>query len=509
MLGKSLWKMYCRADSEDDPRDQARKPSKESVLEEFLQAVELAPKPRDSKSENVLEPHYKLVSVVHKMVLRSDLSPQSGADLLQQQQFGIQKGATVNVATHEEWEPFVLESLRHLRNADKQHWHHRMVARVINILYTIQHPDYQRAAEAQQEFRESIFTKTMQVQVWKPEFERPGRHFVYMERYVKLMASLMLLLNDKASMEQLTRRVKKKASDFFRFEDVWKACCAAYLTLIRNSASIPPNMDEVFKGVSHDDFELFSERLNAWIVSPAMDHPVLDALREAVELKKLNASLMKLLPIDDLISDIWATLYLQVTKNIQAPDSTLQLAQIDGEPHERADDPMSMSAVVDPGTTATLPIVPAPVEPPRPRKSGIRRKEVLRRAEQAVNRMVEASGKVNSASRTKLAEPASILPSNGPSNSRNAATPRVELPSQPHEEAKEESPEPTSVHDSADDESALSDLGRSPSLAPSSAHSDDLNEAETALLYPGLAKEESPGAERCDSQETIDETPVD
>lgn len=48
----------------------------EDVTAEIIKAIELLPTKKDPKrapTEPVLEPHYKLVSVVHKMVMSEDL----------------------------------------------------------------------------------------------------------------------------------------------------------------------------------------------------------------------------------------------------------------------------------------------------------------------------------------------------------------------------------------------------------------------------------------------------
>lgn len=501
MIGKCRWKMYSKI-GDDSGRDPASKPSIESVLTAFVRAIQTVPKPRDSRQEPILEPHYKLVSIVHKLVIHGAMEPQVGANLLQEQPYAIRKGEHIDINDQEDWEPFVLESFRHLRNADKQHWHHRMIARVASILYDEGRPDYVQASAARHEFRESIFTKTMHIQVWKPDAERPGRHCVYMERYVRLMIKLLWIVNDKASMEALAKRVRKKANDFHRFTQVWNDCCTTYLRLIRRAAQIPPNMDEVFKLVPHEEFELFSERLQIWIADPNMSHPALDALRETVELKKLNQGQMKSTPIDDMINDAWAALYTQVAANLPGPSpSSLHQAQIDGgadsAPVSRPMGPMSLNNLVMnmDGTQIPVPVTFAGSSEPagaRPRKVGIGRREVLRRAELAINRVPEAPRPLApSKPRTSISEaPTSlVLGSNAPlisqEHQRSTSEARVEIPSasqngngnsedkkEPRAE-REDSSAPGSLHDSADDESDLSDPP-------------DMDDVEQAMIFPGL-----------------------
>ena len=63
MLGKCLWKMHNFG--------RAQRISHVEVLDAFRRAIELLPERRDNRhpeKDPTLEPHYKLVSVVHKLV---------------------------------------------------------------------------------------------------------------------------------------------------------------------------------------------------------------------------------------------------------------------------------------------------------------------------------------------------------------------------------------------------------------------------------------------------------
>lgn len=68
MLGKCLWKMH---NCGEEVRGRARKISHVEALDAFTRAIELLPERRDNRHPErqlTLEPHYKLVSVVHKLV---------------------------------------------------------------------------------------------------------------------------------------------------------------------------------------------------------------------------------------------------------------------------------------------------------------------------------------------------------------------------------------------------------------------------------------------------------
>ncbi|CAL3963505.1 unnamed protein product [Diplocarpon coronariae] len=526
MIGKCQWKMFCRACEEWDPKVKATKPAMESVLSSFSNAIKKAPKHNgNSRSEPVLEPHYKLVSVVHKLVLMQAMPAQDAADLLQKQPFAPLKGEAVVIDTPESWDSYILSNLRHLRTIDKQHWNHRMVARVAHILFDDTNPNFEHAVAARNELRESIFTKTMHIQVWKSDAERAGRHCVYMERYVLLMVKLLWLTNDKTSMEALVKRVRKKNHDFHKFDKVWNDCCTTYLRLIRRTANITASMDDVFKSSTHEEFDAFSNRLDEWSADPRMNHPALDALKEAGDLKKLNSGLLKATPIDDLINDAYATLFTQVAKLF--PDSTpgpLGTSQIDGAVSEsstvatmRATGPMHLNNLVMDMDSAQIP-VPATLaasEPVRPRKPGISRREVLRRAEQTLSKLPDMPRAVLGSNVRAQPDPLLVLSSNdGPVKGRRSggSTPRVRTPAVPEagrvetpaqmeerEEAEAEAAKQAqdnesvrgSVHDSADDESDLSDPP-------------DVDDVDGSSLFPGLMGAGADGSDAEDEEEEDD-----
>lgn len=508
MLGKCLWKMFCKSDTEYDVQVKANKPTIRDVIRPFVKVIKTVPKLDGKKQgEPILEPHYKLVSIIHKAVLFRTLEPQDGADILQRQSLAPYKGEAVDVNDYEQWEPYIMECLRHLRSFDKQHWHHRMVSRLASIIYDDAAPDFTAAQKAILVFRESIFTKTMHIQVWKPDAERPGRHCVYMERYVRLMTKLLFVVNDKANLETLVRRVRKRAVDFHRFSTVWTDCCTTYLRLIRRNAGVEPSTDEIFKGETHEEFEILSDRLAAWISDPANAHPALEALREASELKKINSNLMKVAPIDDLINDAWGVLYLQVGKTLPGfRPNVKRTAQLDGigegafvPPPPRIVGTMNLANLVMDmdGTQIPVPVTFAGSDARRG-KMGISRREVLRRAEGAVVRVAEVRAIASANARPRLPElPNSmILGSNdgvgvGEERYRSAsggvATPRPAngeggANGDGEEEQGDggEESERGSVHDSADDESDLSDL---PSM-------DGLDDHE--MVFPNLMRDAPP-----------------
>lgn len=496
MYAKCVWKMFQKPYTSLDHKDRQSRPMVDDVvlaLEKSVQVAAALPKPRSG--DYILEPHYRIVSVIHKLVVRGDVSIQEGATVLQRQPFAVRKGSPVEVNTTKEWELFVIESLQHLKEKDKSNWQHRIIMRHARILFdeNTEHPDPERAMAAFAVLQKSMFTKTMVMNVWKCDAERPGRHHVYTEQYIRFMVEILVVLKDRVNFEALLRRIRKKGADFYHFNDLWQTCCVTYLKLTRAHARIEAVLEDAYKNVSAEEFEIIAERITEWSTDPAAaENPAFGALKEAIELKKLNSGLMKVGAIDDLIMDCYTAIYMDVGKSLPGPPPEMLLQeraeakardeekQAGEAPTEKPNNPFSMllnPQSVDNSGTEAGPSAPTQEGAVRPRRFGVRKPDILRKAEQAVNRNMEGPAKPTGSK--------SLRGSVSSGRTRGSKTPVGEDgkdgDTRMLEEGEEESDgdsAPESIHDSADDESDLSDVPAS----------ELLDEEEAALMFPGLMR---------------------
>lgn len=512
MLAKCYWKMYQALPDKLDAKDRMSGISMEIVLDALKKSLNVAYNARKSRSSDpILEPHYKLVSVLHKLVMRGDITSADAADILSKQPFGI----TVNhddvfasFSEPEDWEEYIIRNLSKLRDKDRSNWHHRIIMRHARILFDEgslgQASDGVEPRAAYAILRESMFTKTMVMNVWKCDFERPGRHHVYTEQYVRFMTRLLVLMADRGDLEMLLRRLRKKGADFYHFTDLWQSCCVAYLGLLRQSYHVTEGTDDVFKSLSTEEFEIISERITEWAASEGAQIPVFNCMKDTIELKKLNANLTKAAPIDDLLNDCYSKIYLEVAKTlpglhprkvIEERNHAKEVAaklEATAAANAEAKQTTSLSSILNPPNgQESLPGTATPLDPerleaaPRPRRAGVRRPDVLRKAEQAVVRSMEApkttksrvgsmsSGK-NGSNTPNQAESDVGSDDEGPdAQVRREAGEDVDVDmkdADDHESGDEEDHEGDtkitdrdeteigSLHDSADDESDLSDV---------------------------------------------------
>lgn len=140
MLGKCEWKMWTANDNEQRynasmgalPPRSRNGPTWEDVVNTFISAIETLPNKKGRNGEPVVEPHYKLVSVVYKLFQRRAIDHVKASEILAHTPYSKNINGTENA---DDWERYALAVLKSLRSADKQAWHHRMIARAAHIIY--------------------------------------------------------------------------------------------------------------------------------------------------------------------------------------------------------------------------------------------------------------------------------------------------------------------------------------------------------------------------------------
>lgn len=243
----------------------------------------------------------------------------------------------------------------------------------------------------------------------------------------------------------------------------------------------------MFKNVDQEEFGARAQLIDAWTSSPKTKHPLQDVLRETAELKKLNASLMSLASIDDLLGDTYAAIWSEIGPILEQPIPTTpvpvptvpvtspppvadrrsvmsltNLMNIDGTSDSRP-----ASAPVPPPTVAAVPtppsLLPAFEMPTKPRARLISRREILKRALDTIISKVPAPQKTTTPPPKPLPRPTDpnvrVVINARPSAGTSALDVVRSGPflQDPENESGVVSAA-GSVHDDADDESELSEF---------------------------------------------------
>jgi hypothetical protein len=219
---------------------------------------------------------------------------------------------------------------------------------------------------------------------------------------------------------------------------------------LRRSGSIAEAQeDTVFKVINHEEFTKHANALEKWATVLSPENITLETLREAVEIKKINGGLMKPILVDDLVGDTYAKLYTDITPSLtESGDIPEKIAEVIASDAQQAD------------------------QPSRTRIKGVGRRELLRRAEAAGSSPVAATAQIL-ALRQTLEQSAMSPASTSGSVQVVISTPRKRINGIEDKEGEDVDVDDVgSIHDSADDESELSELDDSAEL---NDFKDDLN----------------------------------
>ncbi|KAJ5643647.1 Tetratricopeptide-like helical [Penicillium longicatenatum] len=466
-LGKCLWKMF---NCDDSLRTTSKRVEVEDVLDAFRDAIAALPQRRDSRADPIFEPHFKLLSVVHRLVLQEKLTLTEGIKALSATPWARKVESPENM---EGWKPYILEVIKKFKSADKSNWHHRMSSKAAHIIYD-DDKNATTAIAAKHEMSQ-IFTKTLTIQVWRPEFERPGRHFVYTTRYVYFFVSLLDQLDDRASLDQLLRRVRKKQGDFINHTKLWEDICLTYAKMIRRAAQINEGHEEsIFKPIGWEEFSTKTARLEGLAELSPESQPLLELIRDALELKKLNNNFMKVTMFEDLIADLYSRVY-----ELNIP---LLIEQVNEENKEKMKvDHLLMAgegaadASIPP---ASLPASDTPA--PRGRTKGIARRDIQKRADTIVTLKLAPR---TAASKAVTADNEQSTPVRRGSNSATTSGPAAT----PQGTGKHTALAGEGKTEHPGDETEMSDMDESKLESTSSLRK--------AMLFPNLPKGESGDAE--------------
>jgi hypothetical protein len=76
---------------------------------------------------------------------------------------------------------------------------------------------------------EKVYNKAYTITIWKPENERPGRHWVYMTKYASFVAKVFEETDDLEGLATLARRIRKKPAEYYEHTTLWEEICQLHI----------------------------------------------------------------------------------------------------------------------------------------------------------------------------------------------------------------------------------------------------------------------------------------
>ncbi|EPS41660.1 hypothetical protein H072_4431 [Dactylellina haptotyla CBS 200.50] len=298
--------------------------------------------PLRDRGEQVLEPYYKFVAAIYKYAKSGEIAIQEGYEQLNSNPW-LQKNlkeVPQDPASFTTFAKGIYELLNKIRALDKQKWHHRMTYRMARIMYD----DIEDQDKAHKELSTFFSHKNQLYTIWKPENERPGRHYVYVHQYLMFWIQMLGETNDKPTLEALVKKLKKQgpAGGCWKQPEVWDKVVITYAKVLRKVNNVGENMEvTVYENVTYDEFNTYSQKIEEHFEKPENQKGnTFELLKDTYDLKKLNTGQTKTVIIDDMLTDTYSLLYQEVV-----PDLIAKLAG--SSPKPSSSNPMSLHNLVD------------------------------------------------------------------------------------------------------------------------------------------------------------------
>ncbi|KAI8826104.1 uncharacterized protein EV422DRAFT_153906 [Fimicolochytrium jonesii] len=314
-----------------------RRPPKD-VIGLYLRSMRLVPRDWTTKDqENILDPVVKLLGYLCKTLFARRIEPQAAlaaiskiwADVyprFPQLQRTIpsderyvngddEAGAARLMAIDRIYE--ALDRLRPL-NA----YQHKPVFRMAWIQYRV-HRNPARAKDILSNLFRLDDKQRKFVHFWKPEFERPGKHFMSIHKYTLFMIKLCVELNDIDGLRSLCKKFTKVEEVLLWPDKLWQVAFEGGLRVIRQTFSINGNASSLLpETLSKEAFDRRAPEVERLILTAENRPAGLQQLLWGVELEDLNKGKMDTKELRVLMASIYSSIFLDAAHSI--PEATTQ-----------------------------------------------------------------------------------------------------------------------------------------------------------------------------------------
>lgn len=284
-----------------------RKDNKEplTVIETLLASCDAA----NRANAGILEPKYKLCSVLYKYVRQKKIELNYAAKCLKEE---FQMDVKSEQVTEKDFYDMIMKYLREIISQDKKKWQHKPRYRLARILVDCKND----AIGALEEMSSMISPKSSGkslVQIWKPDFERPGKHFCYTYQYACFYMEASIKTKNLSNLFYMMPKLKKSTSIMINTVGAWNILCTSVCQLVRERCRISLDFTEKF--IMYTIFHKFTEKMKIIIDKvntngvPLEVKPYFCLNHDFVELRRLNTGFGPTATIDDTLIAIVIILY--------------------------------------------------------------------------------------------------------------------------------------------------------------------------------------------------------
>ncbi|QLG75089.1 hypothetical protein HG535_0H04160 [Zygotorulaspora mrakii] len=245
----------------------------------------------------VIEPHYSLVNMCFKSVKEGINTPKEALKLLSTDKeffkeeevfWKIDESLAIDYQIRVFYQKIV-KLLKILIASDKKKWHHRPRYRISRILFD-EFTDTDGALNEMGAMMSIKSTHKNLVNIWKPDFERPGKHFVYTNQYVIFYLDILFRKGDFNSIGLVCKKIRRFGSGMAYVNKASEHAVALYTLCARRKLHINEKeyVEQILPAINYQVFMKNSQNLLDSAKKEDYSEEIIDGIKIAYQLKKVN-----------------------------------------------------------------------------------------------------------------------------------------------------------------------------------------------------------------------------
>ncbi|RIA81291.1 YL1 nuclear protein [Glomus cerebriforme] len=245
----------------------------EVVIQLYKLAINRTPeKSSVSGQEKILDAEYKMTSALSKYLMENKIKPYIvekylGIDVENdevvhkepQNEPGELGGFDIQKPEYRHAYDLICSKLEDIRKTDKNKWHHRPVYRHAWLIYNVEQKPEIAISILSPLFHLKLTSKTF-MNVWKPEFERSGRHFIYVHEYISFFMDLARATLNIDILNKMSEKLRKASNIILKDKTIQMELANAYKYVDQMQK---PTIDEEMNIQNNEEGEESDERDNA------------------------------------------------------------------------------------------------------------------------------------------------------------------------------------------------------------------------------------------------------
>lgn len=286
------------------------------VLNTMVNACVMVSKAK--QPEFIIEPFYSLVSLCMKYVKLNEITPGEGLGYLCR--VPLVNIEVEEVSSKKEFYDVTVTALKQIDASDRKNWQHRAKYRLARVLYD-EYKDVDGAAVIMSNFISLKSVNKQLVLIWKPEAERPGKHFLYTYQYIRFYIELLKAKKDINSLITMMPKLRRSSSIMVNLYSAWEFLCSTICKMMRNALSVGDSFLYTDHFINNLSYLVFTTNVKSMLESlekngvPSDLIPHLCFLHGANDMKKSNNGYGPTSFIDDTIVTIFFKIYTYYNKD--------------------------------------------------------------------------------------------------------------------------------------------------------------------------------------------------